>query len=146
MRCITSHHFIGKSTLFYQCRCSSVTMHFYAGVPCSVYFIKAPLPSNNTGGGSGSGPVNLRRIKLGANGSEGGETSQIVIPKGTWFTRILESCDPEPKPEEEAVREEEFSLIGVSYCPGFNYADVKTATFDVIASCYKRNSPRIEGN
>ena len=51
-----------------------------------------------------------------------------------------------PKPEEEAVREEEFSLIGVSYCPGFNYADVKTATFDVIASCYKRNSPRIEGN
>lgn len=115
-------------------------MHFYGGKPCSVYFVKPPSNAEN------GHLVNLRRIKLGPNGSEGGETSQIVIQKGTWFTRILESGDLGPKPEEEAVLEEEFSLIGVSYCPGFNYADVKTATFDVIASCYKRNSPRIDGN
>ena len=66
-----------------------------------------------------------------------------MVGKGTWFTRILESSAEEEgdtSEETEFLDSNEFSLLGVSFCPGFNYADIKTATFDVILSCNKRST------
>ena len=76
----------GKSTLFYQSRCSSVTMHFYGGRPCSVYFIKPPTAALSGSGVEDSGEakkqsINLRRALLGPSGSDKGQISQVVITK-----------------------------------------------------------------
>ena len=76
----------GKSTLFYQSRCSSVTMHFYGGRPCSVYFVKPPTAALSGSGVEDSGEakkqsINLRRALLGPSGSDKGQISQVVITK-----------------------------------------------------------------
>ena len=76
----------GKSTLFYQSRCSSVTMHFYGGRPCSVYFVKPPTAALSGSGVEDSGEarkqsINLRRALLGPGGSDKGQISQVVVTR-----------------------------------------------------------------
>ncbi len=73
--------------------------HFYAGGPLNVYVIHE----------DGS----LEIIKLGSN-PDNGEVFQAVVPAGTWFGS---------KPAAES----DYSLVGCTVAPGFDFADFELA-------------------
>lgn len=73
--------------------------HFYAGGPLNVYVIHED--------------GNLEIIKLGAN-PDNGEVFQAVVPAGTWFGS---------KPAAES----DYSLVGCTVAPGFDFADFELA-------------------
>lgn len=73
--------------------------HFYAGGPLNVYVITL------------AGKLSV--IRLG-NNPEAGEVFQAVVPAGCWFGS---------KPAEGV----EFSLVGCTVAPGFDFADFELA-------------------
>ena len=94
--------FIGESTLFYRSRCSSITMHFYHGLPISLYYlaeegkcIKETSDATNTNESAKrtQGSLKLKKVTLGPEGPENGQTFHATITKNTWFSRILEKED-----------------------------------------------------
>lgn len=73
--------------------------HFYAGGPLHVYVIHID--------------GRLEIIKLGAN-PDNNEVFQAVVPAGTWFGS---------KPAAES----DYSLVGCTVAPGFDFADFELA-------------------
>jgi predicted cupin superfamily sugar epimerase len=79
--------------------------HFYAGQTLFVYV----LHNNDS----------LETIKLGSN-LLNGEVFQAVVPAGCWFAS-------EPAPNSE------FSFVGCTVAPGFDFADFELAKADELA-------------
>ncbi len=86
--------------------------HFYAGQPLSVYVIH---PDGV-----------LETIKLGAN-PEQGEVFQAVVPAGTWF-------GSKPSPDSE------YSLVGCTVAPGFDFEDFEMATRQELLTTYPQHA------
>lgn len=137
---------LGDSTLFYRSRCSSISMHFYQGLPISLYYFaeegKLTNDSNEMGDtidekqrkNSITGTLKLRKVTLGPGGPEKGQMFHATITKNTWFTRILEKDEAlETKPkvrfEGDCLNTLNYSLVGVSVAPGFDYNDLRTAPY-----------------
>ena len=90
---------IGDSTLFYRSRCSSISMHFYKGLPITLYYFAEDQKSkslNNDSSNSGDSrpkkyrQLSLRKITLGPDGPEKGHMFHATITKNTWYARILD--------------------------------------------------------
>ena len=90
---------IGDSTLFYRSRCSSISMHFYKGLPITLYyFAEDQKPKSSINDSSNSGDSNpkkhrqltLRKVTLGPDGPEKGHKFHATITKNTWYARILD--------------------------------------------------------
>ncbi|GAB4037745.1 cupin domain-containing protein [Spirosoma gilvum] len=90
--------------------------HFYAGGPLEVFIINP----------DGS----LRLIRLG-NNPERGEVFQDVVPAGCWFGS---------KPAEGT----EFSLVGCTVAPGFDFADFEMANRNQLLQEFPQHSDVIE--
>lgn len=82
--------------------------HFYAGGPLHVYVIHID--------------GRLEIIKLGAN-PDNNEVFQAVVPAGTWFGS---------KPAAES----EYSLVGCTVAPGFDFADFELAERVALLTAY----------
>lgn len=120
---------LNNSTLFYKSTCSSVTMHFHAGQPVSLYFLSQV----------GTQDFQVKRVKLGLGGAAKDEVPHAVIRKGTWFSRILEQDDRNGGSSGGGS----YSLIGVNVSPGFEYTDMKTASFESLVQM-KPNPDQIQ--
>lgn len=90
--------------------------HFYAGGPLNVYVIH---PSGE-----------LEIIRLGNNPTRG-EVFQAVVPAGCWF-------GSKPAPESD------YSLVGCTVAPGFDFADFELATRANLMSEYPKCREVIE--
>jgi len=90
--------------------------HFYAGQTLLVYVI------NKTG--------NLEIIKLG-NNIELGECFQYVVPANCWFAS---------RPADES----EFSFVGCTVAPGFDFADFELAVADNLSLEYPQHKSIID--
>jgi uncharacterized protein len=73
---------------------------------------------------------NLLKSKLGKNIGEG-ELPQAVVEPGCWFGAIVEGP-------------EEFSLIGCTVVPGFEYEDFEIASRKTLVECYPQHRAIIE--
>jgi hypothetical protein len=76
------------------------------------------------------GQGNLLERKLGINIGEG-ELPQTVIEPGCWFGAIIDGP-------------QEFSLIGCTVVPGFDYEDFEIAGRKDLVACYPRHRAIIE--
>jgi hypothetical protein len=90
--------------------------HFYAGQTLLVYVI------NNAG--------NLDIIKLG-NKIELGECFQYVVPANCWFAS---------RPADES----EFSFVGCTVAPGFDFSDFELAVADTLSLQFPQHKSIIE--
>lgn len=90
--------------------------HFYAGQTLLVYVI------NNTG--------NLDIIRLG-NNIELGECFQYVVPANCWFAS-------------RPANESEFSFVGCTVAPGFDFADFELAVADNLSLEYPQHKSIID--
>lgn len=86
--------------------------HFYAGGALNVYVI------------SPEGELSV--IRLG-NNPERGEVFQAVVPAGCWF-----GSRPAPGTD--------YSLMGCTVAPGFDFADFELANRDELLTCYPQHS------
>ncbi len=85
--------------------------HFYAGQTLLIHVI------HQNG--------ELQTVKLGNKIAEG-ETFQFVVPAGCWFAS-------EPAPETE------FSFVGCTVSPGFDFADFELAKADTLIQEYPQH-------
>ena len=90
--------------------------HFYAGQTLLVYVI------NNAG--------NLDIIRLG-NNIELGECFQYVVPANCWFAS-------------RPANESEFSFVGCTVAPGFDFADFELAVADNLTLEYPQHKSIID--
>ena len=90
--------------------------HFYAGQTLLVYVI------NNAG--------NLDIIKLG-NKIELGECFQYVVPANCWFAS-------------RPANESEFSFVGCTVAPGFDFADFELAVADNLSLQFPQHKSIID--
>lgn len=91
--------------------------HFYDGDPITITMI-APNGS-------------ISRARLGRD-PEKGDSSQIVVPAGTWFAAAIEGgCG--------------YALAGCTTAPGFDYADWELADRGVLSSAFPQHRAEIEG-
>ena len=90
--------------------------HFYAGQTLLVYVI------NSTG--------NLDIIKLG-NKIELGECFQYVVPANCWFAS-------------RPANESEFSFVGCTVAPGFDFADFELAVADNLSLQFPQHKSIID--
>ena len=88
----------GQFSTFHRIK-SDETWHFYAGDPLMIYYF------DNAG--------ILKEVKLGQD-LENGSVFQYTIPKNCWFAS-------EPAPASE------FSLVGCTVAPGFDFEDFEMA-------------------
>ncbi len=85
--------------------------HFYAGTPVLVHVI--------------SQDGSYRALKLGPD-PESGDSFQIVVPAGSWFGA--------------EVTEGDYSLVGCTVAPGFDFADFELADGRLLAEIYPMHS------
>lgn len=97
----------GNFSAFHRIK-SDECWHFYAGETLLVHLIH---PNGN-----------LETIRLGNNINEG-ETFQYVVPAGCWFAS-------EPAPETN------FSFVGCTVAPGFDFSDFELAKATELASFF----------
>jgi predicted cupin superfamily sugar epimerase len=90
--------------------------HFYAGQTLLVYVI------NSAG--------NLDIIRLG-NNIELGECFQYVVPANCWFAS-------------RPANESEFSFVGCTVAPGFDFADFELAIADNLSLAYPQHKSIID--
>ena len=90
--------------------------HFYDGSPLYVFYI------DNQG--------LVQTIKLG-NNPENGEVFQAVVPAGVWFGS---------KP----AKADDFSLVGCTVAPGFNFADFELASREQLLQEYPEHGEIIK--
>lgn len=83
--------------------------HFYDGDPVQIHVIE---PNGN-----------YHLIKLGKNASKN-EVFQAVVPAGAWFASKTEG---------------EYSLVGCTVAPGFDFADFELANAENLASEFPAN-------
>jgi predicted cupin superfamily sugar epimerase len=104
----------GNFSAFHKIK-SDECWHFYAGQTLNVYVIN----SNDE----------LEIIKLG-NDIASGETFQYVVPANCWFA------------SEPAVNTE-FSFVGCTVAPGFDFADFELAKADELIKLYPQHEETI---
>lgn len=97
----------GNFSAFHRIK-SDECWHFYAGETLLVHVIHP----NGT----------LETIRLGSN-INAGETFQYVVPAGCWFAS-------EPAPQTN------FSFVGCTVAPGFDFADFELANAEELASFF----------
>lgn len=90
--------------------------HFYAGGPLNVFVINPD--------------ASLRTIRLG-NNLEKGEVFQAVVPAGCWFGS---------KPADGT----EFSLVGCTVAPGFDFADLEMADRETLLAEFPQHRAVID--
>lgn len=97
----------GSFSAFHRIK-SDECWHFYEGGSLEVFVIDAR--------------GDLQIIRLGSN-LAGGEKYQAVVPAGCWFaSRPVVGAD--------------YSLVGCTVAPGFDFADFELATADALAKEY----------
>jgi predicted cupin superfamily sugar epimerase len=89
--------------------------HFYQGDPVELFLI------------SKSG--NLQTLRLGNDPSEG-EVFQLVIPNGTWFAA--------------RVSGKNYSLVGCTVAPGFDFTDFELAGKETLIQKFPRHQDIID--
>ena len=101
--CTAIYFLLGKNDVSaLHCIKSDEMWHFYAGAPLTVHLISA----------SGE----YRTITLGPD-LAGCETYQAVVPAGCWFGA-------------EVTGSGDYSLVGCTVAPGFDFADFEMANLD----------------
>ncbi len=117
-RCIaTAIYFLlekGNFSAFHRIK-SDECWHFYTGQSLYVHVIYA------------DGRYQL--LKLG-NGKETGETFQAVVPAGAWFAS-------------ETAPGGEFSFVGCTVSPGFDFHDFELANAEKLGSAFPQHSQLI---
>ena len=83
-------------------------IHFYHGHPLTLYY----MPDVDS--------LKMEKVVLGSNPQKDEKFFQC-LPTDRWFTRLCESDNPE-----------DYSLVGASVAPGFDFNDLKTATYESI--------------
>lgn len=113
---LESHHFSALHRIQ-----SDEVWHFYAGGPLEVFVIDA------------SGALSV--IRLGNNPANG-EVFQAVVPAGCWFGS---------KPAEStAAVGTDFSFVGCTVAPGFDFADFDLAERAVMLTKFPQHRAVIE--
>ncbi len=106
----------GNFSAFHRIQ-SDETWHFYAGGVLNIYVI------HENG--------ELETIRLGQNISKG-QTFQATVPAGAWFASI---------PAEET----DFSFVGCTVSPGFEFIDFELALADQLVESYPLYAELIGG-
>ncbi len=104
----------GDFSAFHRIKSDEI-WHFYAGGPLVVHMIH---PNGN-----------LRSLKLGADITNG-ESFQLVVPAGCWFAS-------------EPLDGTEFSFVGCTVAPGFDFSDFELAERDSLVADYPEHSQLI---
>jgi len=100
----------GDFSAFHRIK-SDECWHFYAGEILNIYMIH----SNGT----------LETIRLG-NDIAGGQHFQYIVPAGCWFAS-------------EPAKESNFSFVGCTVSPGFDFADFEMANADELVKYYPQH-------
>lgn len=101
--CTAIYFLLGKTDVSALHRITSDEMwHFYAGAPLTVHLFSAPGEH--------------RTFTLGRD-LAAGETYQAVVPAGCWFGA-------------EVTGNGDYSLVGCTVAPGFDFADFEMGTRD----------------
>ncbi len=105
----------GNFSAFHRIK-SDECWHFYAGQTLLIYVL------DNAG--------NLEIVKLG-NNIEKGECFQFVVPANYWFAS---------RPSDES----DFSFVGCTVAPGFDFADFELAFADDLSLEYPQHKSTID--
>lgn len=105
----------GNFSCFHKIQ-SDECWHFYAGQALLVYVL------HNNG--------ELQTITLGKN-IVNGEVFQAVVPAGCWFAS-------EPAPNSE------FSFVGCTVAPGFDFADFELAKAEVLVTHFRQHETLVK--
>ncbi len=105
----------GSFSSFHKLKSDEI-WHFYLGSPLDIYIL--------------TDTTEPKIITLGDNISDG-NYFQFIIPKGTWFAAT-------PK------RNEMFSLVGCTVCPGFNFNDFEMGNKQDLLKIYPQHKDLIE--
>ena len=105
----------GNFSAFHKIK-SDECWHFYAGQTLLIYVL------DNAG--------NLEIVKLG-NNIEKGECFQFVVPANYWFAS---------RPSDES----DFSFVGCTVAPGFDFADFELAFADDLSLEYPQHKSTID--
>ena len=104
-------NYLGESTLFYRSRCSSISMHFYQGLPITLYYFAEDQRSktNDLDDTKDSKlkkcrQLKLRKVILGQGGPEKGQMFHATITKNTWFARILDKTNVDTRSNTKNVQ------------------------------------------
>lgn len=101
----------GNFSAFHRIQ-SDELWHFYTGGPLHVYVI------------DGAGALEI--IRLGNNPANG-EVFQAVVPAGSWFAS-------------ETAPGTDFSFVGCTVSPGFDFADFELAQANELAAIYPQHA------